>query len=290
MADDIQTIALSDEHYPSLLREIYDPPQELYVRGNAALLNDPQLLAVVGSRRATYYGKQAVEHLLSPVVHAGIIIVSGMAYGIDSFGHRICIENKRPTIAVLGAGLDDASMYPQGNRLLARAILEHGGALISEYPLGTKALLHHFPARNRIIAGLSKATLVVQAAKRSGSLITARLALEANREVCAVPGSITDPLSAGTNDLIRQGAAVITKPEDILQLYGIIHETPQQELQQLTPEQMEIFTHLSSEPKHADHIITASNMPPQKVTAALLTMELTGHVKHAGGMRYVRNV
>lgn len=289
MSFDIHVIKQSDDLYPPLLREIHDPPEQLYIRGNAKLLSYPHLLAVVGSRKASWYGRHAVDKLLPQAVRSGIVIVSGMAYGIDALGHRICVENSKPTIAVMATGVDDASLYPQANLRLAHAILDNSGALISEYPPGTAALLHHFPARNRIIAGVSKAVLVIQAAHRSGSLITARLGLEANRDVCAVPGSITDLLSEGTNHLIQQGATPILAPEDLTQLYGIAAQQQAQPEQRLPPEQAVVFSYLSHEPQHVDQLIVRIEMSPQKISALLLELELQGHVKHIGGMRYIRN-
>jgi DNA processing protein len=219
--DEINTIEPHHKTFPRLLREINDAPKQLYARGNINLLNNHNLLAVVGSRQATLAGKQAIELLLPDLIYAGIVIVSGLAYGIDSLAHQEAVKQKQPTIAVLGTGIDDKSIYPQLHVPLAHHILEHNGLIISEYPPGTPPQKYHFPARNRIVAGISQATLVIQAALKSGSLITARLAMEYNRDVAAVPGTISDPLAAGTNDLIRYGAIPALTAEDILLLYGL---------------------------------------------------------------------
>lgn len=219
MSSDIGVLAYTDTAYPSLLREIHTPPQQLYYRGDITLLSKANMLAVIGSRKATAYGNEVISKLLPPCIISEITIVSGMAYGIDTLAHQACVELKAPTIAVLGTGVDDTSIYPRENLPLAHDILAHGGLIISEYKPGTPPHASHFPARNRIIAGITSATLVVQATLRSGSLITARLALESNREVIAVPGPITDPGSEGTNMLIRDGATPILNATDILSLF-----------------------------------------------------------------------
>ena len=217
----IKTLTVTDTIYPPLLRQIAAPPKQLYYRGNKDLLSHPSLLAVVGSREPSDYGKGAAQSLLPTLVQAGIVIVSGLAYGIDSLAHTIAVAASKPTIAVLGCGLDQSVLYPRENIDLANAIVASGGLLLSEYAPTTTVQRYHFPARNRIIAGLCKVTLVLQAARKSGSLITARLAAESNREVAVIPGRINDPLSAGTNELLRDGAHCILEPADILDLYGL---------------------------------------------------------------------
>ncbi|MEX0649418.1 MAG: DNA-processing protein DprA [Candidatus Andersenbacteria bacterium] len=216
---DIHILNIKDRAYPKLLREIHNPPQQLYIRGNIALLSHSRLLAVVGSRQATAYGAQALHTLLSPAIEKDIPIVSGLALGIDSLAHELCVKMKRPTIAVLGTGIDDAGVYPRQNLTLAHAILKFGGVLVSEYPIGTKVFKGNFPARNRIIVGLCAATLVIEAAEKSGSLISARLAMESNREVLAVPGPITELTSVGTNQLIHDGATPALHANDLLEIY-----------------------------------------------------------------------
>ncbi len=219
MSDETKVLSLEDTAYPVLLTEISKPPATLYYRGNINLVTAPNLLAVVGSRKTSTSGIQACNALLTPIVTQNIIVVSGLAYGIDSLAHRIAVHAKQPTIAVLGSGLDDASIYPKENLGLAHEILQYGGLLISEYKPGTSPSAKQFPARNRIIAGICKATLVIQAAQRSGSLITARLALEGGREVFAVPGPITDASCEGTNMLIRDGATPALSSTDILSFF-----------------------------------------------------------------------
>lgn len=285
----IERITLQDARYPKLLKEIKDPPAELYVRGDLTVFQAPKFLAVVGSRKATSYGRQAIERLLPPVARAGIVIVSGLAYGIDGLAHQVSAAEKLPAIAVLGTGIDDAAIYPRANLSLAHNILKYGGAIISEYPPGTPPLKHHFLMRNRIIAGLCQAVLIIQAGQKSGSLVTARLATEYNRDVAAVPGTITDQVAVGTNQLIRQGAHVILEPQDILQLFGI---TPAEEKQlfltSLPPLQQTIVSHLEEEPLHIDDLIVKLAKPVEEVTTLLLELEMSGHIQHVGGMKYVK--
>lgn len=285
--DKIHHITEESELYPSLLREIHEPPADLYIRGNIEVLQYPQLLAVVGSRKASVYGKQCVSQLLPPVIKAGIGIVSGLAYGIDSLAHRTTLENKGLTIAVLGSGIDNATIYPRSHISLAKSIIEAGGAIVSEYAPGTPASQFHFPARNRIIAGLCQATLIIQAAERSGSLITGRLALESNRDVCAVPGAITDPLAAGTNQLIRQGAAPIVAANDLLDLYGIsTHSNANTEPSSLSESEQLIYSVLTSDGVSLDQIIEQSKMPSAQVLTLITQLELSDLIQHAGTLYY----
>lgn len=285
----IERITAKDSHYPRLLKEIKDPPAELYVRGDITCFEAPKFLAVVGSRKVTSYGKQAIAKLLPPVARAGIVLVSGMAYGIDSLTHQVSVAEKMPTIAVLGTGIDDKSIYPRANLKLAKEILSYGGLIISEFPPGTPPLKHHFPMRNRIITGLCQVTLIIQAAEKSGSLITGRLATEYNRDVAAVPGMITDPMAAGTNQLIRQGAHVILEPQDILQLFGItVEQEKQMSFSSLPSLQQTIVSQLEQEPIHIDDLIVKLAKPVEEVTTLLLELEMSGHIQHVGGMKYIK--
>ncbi len=216
----ISFITWDDPGYPSLLKEISSPPPVLYYKGRLDDKTDKRL-AVVGSRKFSAYGEKAIAALLPEVINSGITIISGLALGIDSLAHQKALEFKGKTWAVLGSGLDRKSLYPAGNRRLAQAIIDSGGALISEFPPGTPPYKQNFPQRNRIIAGLAQATLVIEAKEKSGALITADYALEENREVLAVPGNIFSEFSAGPNRLIKLGAKMITAPEDILEVYGL---------------------------------------------------------------------
>ena len=212
-----EIIFRTDADYPPLLGEIYQPPEFLYVVGNRGILKK-RMLAVVGSRRASAYGYSSLNRILPDVCRAGLTVVSGMAYGIDSMAHQIALSEKSGTVGVNAGGL--LHLYPEGNRSMIRKIIEEG-AVITEFPLDTVARPFLFPIRNRIIAGVSKAVLVAEATLRSGSLITAKLALEQDRDILAVPGSIDSGLSSGTNYLIQQGAKLVSSPQDILEEFGI---------------------------------------------------------------------
>lgn len=221
-------------------------------------------------------------------MRAGLPLVSGLAYGIDSLAHLLCLEHGVPTVAVLGSGLNDSSIYPRIHVKLFHQIIDSGGAVISEYPAGTPPHLGQFPARNRIIAGLTQATLIVQAAERSGSLITARLALESGREVLAVPGAITDPLAAGVNFLIQQGAAPVICAQDILDLYGLKPpDITEKTKAELTPDQQTVAAALSHQPKHIDELATQTQLPAATLAVTLTELELLEIAQNAGGMRYV---
>ncbi|MBD3282115.1 MAG: DNA-protecting protein DprA [Candidatus Portnoybacteria bacterium] len=213
--DNIYKISLQDKDYPAILKEISDPPKEIYVKGKI-LEKDKLAVAVVGTRNCTPYGKKIALDISGKLAGMGITIVSGLAKGIDTYAHRAALNKKGRTIAVLGTGLDKKSFYPSSNYTLSEKISKQG-AVISEYPLGTRGAKHTFPQRNRIISGLSLGIVVIEAAERSGSLITAMLGLEQNREVFAVPGPIDSKYSKGTNMLIKMGAKPVAKIEDILE-------------------------------------------------------------------------
>jgi DNA processing protein len=213
----VELIFMNSGYFPPLLKEIYDPPEFLYVKGNKMALKT-NMLAIVGSRKGDGYGKRVLSGLIPDLVAAGITIVSGMAYGIDSMSHRAAVDNGGYTIGVNAGGL--LNIYPAGNSFLTGKIITNG-CVISEFPLESTPRPQYFPMRNRIIAGISKGVLVVEAERKSGSLITARLALEQNRDIYAIPGMIDSPLSRGTNYLIQQGAKLILSAEDILSEYGI---------------------------------------------------------------------
>lgn len=286
--EDIHIIHYESEQYPPLLREITDPPQQLYIRGSVELLQHNPLLAVVGSRKASHYGKYCLEQLLPPLFPT-VSVVSGLAFGIDALAARVSVTHKQPTIAVLGSGVDAYSIYPRMHLGLSETIIRMGGALVSEYPPGTPVYKSHFPERNRIIAGLAKATLIAQAAERSGSLITARLALESNRDVCAIPGAINDPLSLGTNRLIREGATPIVEPDDLLRVMGLEPEdVAENVMAELSTEQTSIVNVLSVQPLHIDEIIVKTSLSPALVAAHLSQLELLDVATHIGGMKYIR--
>ncbi len=211
---------IQDDNYPKYLKSIYNPPPLFYYKGNLNI-NWSNSLAVVGARRFSDYGQKIVEKIIPGVSCEGVAIVSGLALGIDSLSHRATLKSRGKTVGVLGSGLDQSSIYPYSNKYLALEIIASGGLLISEFPLGTKPLAHHFPQRNRIIAGLTPVTLVVEAGIKSGSLITAKSALEEGREVCSIPGDIFCDNLAGNNFLLQNGAGLILEIADILAYFAI---------------------------------------------------------------------
>lgn len=212
--NEIHVISFFDPQYPLLLKEIYQPPWALFAKGDLSLLEKEPKLAVVGSRQATPYGQRAIRLLLPHLIEKGVVIVSGLAKGIDALAHECTIDNGGKTVAVIAGGL--YHIYPRDNMQLALHMMKNQ-LVISEYPPDTKPERWHFPARNRIISGLSAGTLLIEAKQKSGSLITANYAVNEGREVFSLPGSIFNPFSSGTNDLIQQGAKLVTKPEDILE-------------------------------------------------------------------------
>ena len=223
----INILEISDNEYPEILKEIHNPPVILYYKGSVEIKQKTSL-AIVGSRKMSNYGRQVIESLLPPLFNKyseKMVIVSGLALGVDSQAHITSLRKRQKTLAILGSGLDERSIFPYQNKKLAQEIINSRGALISEFPPGSPPLRHHFPQRNRIISGLSQAVLLVEAETRSGSLITARLALEQDREVLAVPGNIFSELSKGTNRLIQEGARPIDCQEELAQSLNL---TPKQ--------------------------------------------------------------
>jgi len=248
-------------------------------------------LAVVGARKFSSYGKQVAESLVFELAKAGLTIVSGLALGIDSLAHSAALSAGGRTISVLGSGLDRQSIYPSSNRYLVDKIIAADGLILSEFPLGTQPLKHNFPQRNRLISGLSVGTLVIEASEKSGSLITAKFALEQNREVLAVPGSIYNPSSAGTNWLIKQGAAVVTKTEDVLNALDLLAITNYTQKENLIPRseaEGRILPFLCLEAIHIDQLIRQTGLTSAEISSELILMEMRGAVKNLGGMMYVR--
>jgi len=282
----VTILTWDDPDYPALLKQIYDPPYVLYVRGEL-LPADEWAIAVVGTRRASAYGREATRRLAGDLATNGVTVVSGLAQGIDSHAHKAALEAGGRTIAVLAHGLDH--VYPPQNRSLAARIAEQG-ALVSEFALGTRPEAKNFPARNRIISGLSLGTLVVEAGKRSGALITAEFAAEQGRDVFAVPGNIFAAGAAGTNRLIQTGAQIALGVEDILEELNLTMIGAFQQAREIVPEnEMEsrLLEHLSDDPLHVDELGQAAGMPISEVTSALALMELKGMVRQVGGMNYV---
>jgi DNA processing protein len=282
----IKAFSYHDDGYPARLKQIYDYPPILYVKGSL-LPQDEWCLAVVGTRKATVYGRQAAEEIVSDLARNKITIVSGLARGIDSIAHRSALEAGGRTIAVFGCGLD--MVYPAENASLAKSIATNG-ALISEFPLGTEPRRENFPLRNRIMSGLSLGVLVVEAGDSSGAMITARLALEQNREVFAVPGSILSPSSRGTNNLIQEGAKLIRDYTDILEelnLRAVAHQIELKEVIPASDTETLLLKQLSAEPTHIDEVCRGSGLPIATVSSTLAMMELKGMVRQVGTMSYI---
>ena len=273
--------------YPKYLKEISHPPPVLYVRG-AIHETDEWAIAVVGTRRKTAYGRQVTTDLVRGLVNNNVTIVSGLARGIDSIAHKAAVEMGGRTIAVLGCGLD--IIYPSENRSLANRIINGQGALVSEFPIGTKPEAKNFPPRNRVISGLSMGVIVVEAGKRSGALITADFALEQDREVFAVPGNVTSPASRGTNSLIQEGAKLVRNVEDVLEELNMVMVQEKTAIQMTMPESAEeaqILKKLTHQPVHIDELIQQAGLPSAIVSSTLTLMELKGMVRQVGGMQYV---
>ncbi len=278
----IKVVSVVDREYPANLRNISDAPPVLYYKGSL-LAKDDLSIAVVGARYATVYGRQVTEKLVSELVMSGLVIVSGLARGIDSIAHRSALDAGGRTIAVLGSGVD--LVYPPENKSLSEKIVQNG-AIVSEFPLGFPAVASNFPARNRIISGLALGVLVTEAASDSGSLITAGCAAEQGREVFAVPGPITNRMSVGSNNLIKEGVHVATEAADILEVLDI--QRKQRQIKAKSPEvpadktEAKILSILADGTKHVDAIVREARLPIGKVASSLSMMELRGLVKNYG--------
>jgi len=289
LRQNIELITFEDPYYPKLLKETYSPPLGIYTKGNKDLLNTSSL-AIVGTRSPSTYGREVMGSLIGPLCAAGLTIVSGLAQGIDALAHQATIDYEGNTIAVLGCGLHQ--VFPKINQLLAESILQKNGLIITEYPLGTPPLKQHFPARNRIIAGLSLGVFVVESRLPGGALITTSQALEANREVFALPGSVKQATSDGTNMLIKKGAKLVVTAKDILEELSLpmVKEILKDTLKGLNPEEKNIVNVLESEPLHIDKIIKQAKLSAADVNALMTSLELKGIVKNTGGGIYTRNL
>lgn len=277
-----QLIACWEPDYPPLLKEIHDPPAMLFWRGRWP--NMERAVAIVGTRGCSGYGGRMARTLARDLARQGILIVSGLAAGIDAAAHQGALETGE-TLAVMATGLD--RIYPASNTPLARQILPRG-ALVSEYPLGTEPTPGQFPARNRIISGLAQATIVVEAQEKSGSLITADQALEQNREVMAVPGPMDSPNSRGPHRLIQQGAKLITCAQDVLEELGWEADHPPSAPPDLTPDEARVLAAIEPQPTPLDRIAQKSGLAPQVVNSVLLTLELKALINQLPGRRYAR--
>jgi len=287
-------ITCHDPGYPALLLQIPDPPPLLYIHGDASLLGEPQL-AMVGSRNPTASGRQTATDFARHLSAAGLIITSGLALGIDAASHRGAVDAGNPTIAVMGTGLD--RVYPARHRDLAREIATRG-ALVSEFPIGTPPKAENFPRRNRIISGLSLGTLVVEAALRSGSLISARYALEQGREVFAIPGSIHNPLARGCHHLLRQGAKLVETAQDVIDELGALagaclpaateNDTTATQSPELGPEYSQLIDYIEYEATSIDLLVEKTGLTPAEVSSMLLQLEMSGYIASNPGGVYNR--
>ena len=281
---DHHILTLADSSYPQSLLEIPDPPSVLYIRGNPALLQSPGI-AIVGSRNATPQGLKTAESFAQALAGRGFAIISGLALGIDAAAHRGALTTEGATIAVIGTGAD--RVYPARNKELALAIARHG-TIVSEFPLGTPAIAANFPRRNRIISGLSRGVLVVEAAPESGSLITARLAAEQGREVFAIPGSIHSPVARGCHKLIKQGAKLVETAQDILEELGGDPEPRDVPDLVKTSGNDDLLKALGHVPCELDELVDRTGLSADLLLGELLTLELDGLIATLPGNRYQR--
>jgi DNA processing protein len=283
----IHVVTILDEDYPTLLRETHNAPAVLFYRGTLPRHNQT-LVAVVGTRVATTYGTTVTPLLVEPLVRAGVGIVSGLALGIDGLAHEATLAAAGKTYAVVGTGLDQT--YPPQHAQIADRIVQQGGAIISEFPLGTQPWPQNFPQRNRIVAGMCAGTLVIEAGEKSGALLTAKLALDENREVFCVPGNITQETSRGTNKFIRLGAQLVTDANSILTALNLLPDDAQTaahpSYEGSTPEEKIILKNLSRAPLHVDELASLCDCDPSVINATLVVLELQGHVRNVGGMHY----
>lgn len=278
----LNVLVVGGPDYPPQLGQLPDAPPVIFVRGSVSVLKEARMLAVVGTRRLTAYGESAAKMICRPLASSGVVIVSGLALGIDAVAHASALDTRARTVAVLGSGVDRASVGPRSNSGLAERIVELGGALISEHPPGTEGQKHHFPLRNRIIAGLSRGVLVVEAAERSGALITAAAALEYDRDVFAIPGPITHPTAAGVNSLIGQGAVPVTSAATVLDHYGwpasIAGAMPE-----IDPDQRAVCRALDDGgPLSVENLSARTGLGFSGIVTALTGLEIIGIVEKIG--------
>jgi len=285
--ENILVLFKDDPEFPLAFKHSSDPPEILFVRGT---LRDVPAIAIVGTRRFTQYGKRCVDLLVPDLARSGLLIVSGLALGIDALVHRAVLDAGGYTVAILGGGVDDEAIYPRENFPLAQKILAGGGAILSEFPPGAENRKEHFPMRNRLIASLASATLVIEGAPESGSMITAKLALEENREVLAVPGPIWSETSSGTNQLLKLGAKVCTRAADVLEALSL--DRPElmaqaRTLLPLDPIEEQILTFLT-EPQHVDELGRLMEASSATISGKLALLELKGLAKPIGGQMWVK--
>lgn len=281
-------LTLADDAYPRMLREITSPPPVLYIKGELTA-EDETAIGVVGTRRATRYGRDMTHRLSTGLAQAGVTVISGLARGIDGIAHTAALDTSGRTLAVLGCGVDQ--LYPPEHRKLSERILEQG-ALVSEFPLGTRPEARNFPIRNRLISGLALGVLVIEAPRRSGALITSSFAADQGRTVFAVPGSALSPASEGTLQLLRDGAVLAVEAADILQELNLERRQAAAETRRMLPEasgdERQVLELLQGEARHIDEIAIDTGINISQLSAMLLQMQLKGLVRDAGGQHYVR--
>lgn len=280
---------LTKDQYPKCLLEIPEPPEQLYYLGQIPDFDEYKYLVVVGSRNHTSYGKEVVRKIIEGLAGYPICIVSGLALGIDTLAHKYALEYGLKTLAIPGSGIDFSAIHPRSNINLAREIVSRGGCLMCEVKPNQRATIFGFPRRNRITAGLSQAVLIIEAEEKSGTLITARLALDYNREVFVVPGSIFSDTSVGTNRLIKQGATPITSARDILEFFGFVdpnedfNNKADKQMQNLTAEEQAVYTILR-EPIERDELIVKLGIPINEAQSLLTIMEIKGLIEEEIGL------
>ena len=278
-------VYISDKNYPELLKKISNPPSELYFNGN---LNQKEKypLAVVGTRKISDYGRQITEYFVKVLAQAGVTIISGLALGVDGLAHKTALQANGKTIAVLGSGLNN--IYPTTHKKLAQDIIDSGGAVVTEYEPDVNPSKITFPARNRIISGLSLGVLVIEAPQKSGALITAIQAIKQDRKVFVIPARIYDKNSVGSNDLLKKGAQAVMSPEDILKSLGIKSSfIKKKRINNLSPQENQLLGFLDKEAISIDDLVEKSNLPAHKIVALLTEMEIKGVIKSLGAGKYV---
>lgn len=280
----VEWVSIIDDEYPDSLREIYDSPVVLFCKGNVSLLKT-RCIGVVGTRTPTRYGQKVCDSFAREFARSGLTVVSGFARGIDSVAHKAVVESDAPTIAVFACGLD--TCYPAENRGLYDAIIGHNGLVISEYPLGVKPLQYHFPERNRIISGLSEGVFLPEATLKSGSLITAKLAIEQGKELFVVPGNINSPESEGTNKLLQEMPhAFVISPEDVFDRLGVKRVTRDTEVVELNMAETVIVDALHDKELHFEELLEISGLGAGELNTLLMNLELNGIIEETGGNHY----
>jgi DNA processing protein len=288
LEEGISWVTMFDSTYPDAFRNLPQQPVVLFYQGDWSVLNRNMMITVVGSRNYDVYAEQMVTQLLRDSVHSGMIVASGLAYGVDSLAHRVAVDLHKPTIGIIGSGLDTVNFYPQQHLALKKQMIDYGGLVISEYPPGTEPRTFHFPARNRLLAALSRVTLVVQAHYKSGSLITAKEALEQGKTVATIPARITDKGYSGNIELLKQGAQLVSSSEELAGLLGL----EQHESVVIAPEfdteiEREVFSQLSVDPLAFDTLAERIERDPTELSTTLSLMELQGFTRNVGENKWI---